>query len=133
MDDLTLSRKEIKTILIVDDSSTSRMILRRCFKIAGFNKVEFISAKNGLEALDIVEREPIDLIVTDINMPKLNGENLIKKLSGDGRLKKIAVIVISSRSESTEIDELTRLGVRYVLPKPLKPEKLIEIFGEDDE
>lgn len=132
MDNLTLKRESIKRILIVDDSSTSRMILKRCFQIAGFIEVDFLEADNGLDALDIVEGQKVDLIVTDINMPKLNGRNLIKKLEEDEKLGDIGVIVISSRSQSADIDMLTELGVNYVLPKPLKPEKLIEIFGEVD-
>lgn len=132
MDNLTLKRESIKRILIVDDSSTSRMILKRCFQIAGFIEVDFLEADNGLDALDIVEGQKVDLIVTDINMPKLNGRNLIKKLEEDEKLGDIGVIVISSRSQSADIDMLTELGVNYVLTKPLKPEKLIEIFGEVD-
>lgn len=132
MDDLAMKRESIKTILIVDDSSTSRMILKRCFQIAGFTTVDYLEADNGLDALDIVDGKKVDLIVTDINMPKLNGMNLIKKLEEDDKLSNIGVIVISSRSKSADINELTQLGVNYVLPKPLKPEKLIEIFGEAD-
>ena len=69
-----------ENILIVDDSSTSRMIIKRCLEISGYNESTFLYAENGLEALSIIDNTKIDLILTDLNMPKMDGDNFIKKI-----------------------------------------------------
>ena len=91
---------KLKNILIVDDSSTSRMIIKRCFEISGIDDSEYYYAGNGLEALDVVKNQEIDLIITDINMPKMDGSNLIKKLKSEESLKDIPIVVTSSMSGS---------------------------------
>ena len=126
-----LTRDNIRKILIVDDSSTARMILKRCFQIAGFTECDYFNAGNGLEALEQIKENPIDLIVTDINMPKMDGINFIKKFKNDNN-KDIPIIVISSISESSITIELEKIGISHILTKPLNPQKIIKIFGESE-
>ena len=63
--------KEINTFLIVDDSSTARMIIKQCIEIAGFRDRAFIEARNGEEAWQIVQHVRVDMIITDLNMPEI--------------------------------------------------------------
>ncbi len=118
----------IKSILIVDDSSTSRMIIKRCFEISGFTDTDYVFASNGLEALDAVKTYKIDFIITDLNMPKLNGSNLVKILKEDTGTKDITVVIATSLGENSSIDELYRIGVKWVVKKPVTPNKIMEMF-----
>ena len=66
-----------KNILIVDDSTTARMFIKRCLEMGGFEEAEFFEASNGVEALQHLNLKKIDLILTDLNMPKIDGEQMI--------------------------------------------------------
>lgn len=124
----TLTKKNFKNILIVDDSSTARMIVKRCFEIAGFNDSKYIFAENGLEAVKVINNETIDLVVTDVNMPEMDGNKLIKKLRKDEKTKDINIIVISTMDNIVVEDELSQLGIKWVVKKPLVPAKIIKLF-----
>lgn len=118
-------------ILVVDDSATSRMIIIRCFKIAGFTESSFFEAENGLDALTFFEnKNSVDLIVTDINMPKMDGHNLIKKLKIDEETKMIPIVIISSMEEEASVGELNKMGIKGVIKKPISPVKIRETLGE---
>jgi CheY-like chemotaxis protein len=117
-------------ILLVDDSATSRMIIKRCLKIAGYRESEYFEVEDGLEALTFFEEDnTADLIVTDLNMPRMDGNNLIKKLKVNKKTKKIPILIISSMGDDIFEDELKILGVKGVIQKPISPAKIIDILG----
>jgi len=119
-----------KHILIVDDSSTSRMIVQRCFQISGLQDSSYYYAENGLDACMLLENNrDIDLILTDLNMPKMDGTNFIKKIKINDRLKKIPVFVVSSVGDSFIDAELLKLGVQGIIKKPISPAKVMEVIG----
>ncbi|HUX13803.1 MAG TPA: response regulator [Spirochaetia bacterium] len=121
---------KLEKVLIIDDSSTSRMIIQRCLDIAGFSVAEYHYAENGLDALGIVKvKKDLDLIITDINMPKIDGPTFIKVLELDDTGKTIPILVVSSIGDSAMEDELKALGVSGIIKKPLSPAKLIETLG----
>jgi CheY-like chemotaxis protein len=118
-----------KKILIVDDSSTSRMIIQRCVEMASVD-AEFTQAENGMEALAILrEMSGLSLILTDINMPKMDGQTFIKLVKNDPSTHSIPIIVISSIADGAFIDELIRLGVVAVIKKPVSPAKILDALG----
>jgi two-component system, chemotaxis family, chemotaxis protein CheY len=118
-------------VLIVDDSSTSRMIIRRCMQMAGIEVLEYLFAENGLEALAAVRVDPsIELVVTDINMPKMDGRTFATLLRGDPATASIGVVIVSSIADSSLEAELRALGVRSVIKKPVSPAKMLEAVGE---
>lgn len=117
-------------ILLVDDSETSRMIIKRCLSIAGFGEAEYFEVEDGLEALTFFEENnTVDLIVTDLNMPRMDGNNLIKKLKVNARIKNIPIIIISSMGNELEPEELKKMGIVGVIQKPISPAKIVEILG----
>ncbi len=117
-------------ILIVDDSSTSRMIVQRCFQIAGNPDSIYSFAEDGLEALDKLENfSDIDLVVTDINMPKMDGINFIKKIKMNDNIKNKTVIVVSSTGDSFVEEELKKAGILGLIRKPISPAKILETIG----
>ena len=121
---------EFHHILIVDDSSTSRMIIERCFQIAGYANASYYFAENGLDAFTSLEcNKTVDLIVTDLNMPKMDGENFIKKLKIDKRTGVIPVLVISSVGDGAVEKILNELGVLGIIKKPISPAKILGVLG----
>lgn len=125
-------------ILIIDDSTTSRMIIKRCFFIAGYEKSVFLEAEDGLAALNLLQDENVNLIVTDLNMPRMDGTTFIRRLNMKEENSGIPVIVISSIGSDAVRDELAGTGVLSVIRKPLSPGKILEALGgggecDDDE
>jgi CheY-like chemotaxis protein len=120
-------------ILIVDDSTTSRMIIKRCFFIAGYENSEFMEAEDGLAALGLLQKVKVDLIVSDLNMPRMDGSTFIRRLKMKESIADIPVLVISSIGNDAVRDELIGTNVLAVIRKPLSPAKIIEILGGDDD
>lgn len=117
-------------ILIVDDSSTSRMIIRRCIEMAGVEVGNFRFAENGLDALAILkEQGGISVIVTDINMPKMDGQTFIRVLKANPQTAAIPMIVVSSIASGDMDAELMALGATVVVKKPVSPAKMASAFG----
>lgn len=113
-------------IVIADDSQTARMFIIRCMQIAGFQSVEFVEAGNGKEALSHLKKTPANLLVTDLNMPVMDGETLLKWIKGNPRLTDLPVVVITSAGNPAKETQLLQLGARCVLNKPVNPAILQE-------
>jgi two-component system chemotaxis response regulator CheY len=103
-----------------------RNFIKRVIGLSGVEVAAVLEASNGREALDIVASSPVDLIFTDINMPVMNGEEMVRELmSGEPRLT-IPIIVISTDGSEVRRDVLSGLGVTGYLVKPFSPEVLRE-------
>src|SRR5436190_22300526 len=112
-------------ILIVDDSPSMQRMLQRVVALSGFEVETCLFAANGAEALDLLRRDhAIDRILSDINMPVMNGEELLRALSADAALRAIPVVIISTDSTNRRIRELLALGANGYLTKPFLPEAL---------
>ncbi len=120
---------EYQVVLLVDDSATSRMIIKRCFEMSGFQDSTFLEAEDGLRALSFLKREKVDLVVTDLNMPKMDGHTFIKKIKLLEETKTLPVVVISSMGNEQMERDLQSVGVMGIIHKPISPEKVIEVFG----
>ncbi|MBI1319511.1 MAG: response regulator [Candidatus Hydrogenedens sp.] len=112
--------------LVVDDSETARAVVVKILRLSGVAVGEVHEASNGVEALQLLEVEPIDALLTDINMPEMNGAELIATMQQDERLAAIPVLVISTEGSQTRVEHLLQEGVRAYLRKPFPPEKLRE-------
>jgi len=117
-------------VLIVDDSSTSRMIIQRCFEMAGIQAEGFAFAENGVDALAVLkERRDVGLVLTDINMPKMDGQTFARLVKKDAGTSSIHLVVVSSIADGALVDELKSLGVLAVIKKPVSPAKILEALG----
>lgn len=117
-------------VLIVDDSSTSRMIIQRCMQMAGVAVERYSFAENGLDALAMLKAGlAAELVVTDINMPKMDGRAFASLLKSDAKSASIPVIVVSSLADSAFEAELKSLGVLAVVKKPVSPAKMLQALG----
>jgi len=117
-----------QTIIITDDSTTARMITKRCLEIAGFQNSSFLEAKNGEEALQMAKDNQVDLMVIDLNMPKMDGSSLLKRLKSSPRLNHIPVLVISSLVSEAKETELKEQGAFAALSKPITPAGLSKVL-----
>lgn len=117
-------------ILIVDDSSTARMIIHKCMDISGYSQSQFIEASDGLEALELLSKQEMDLVITDINMPKMDGVNFIKSIREKGI--ETSILVMTSVSDVITSEEQKRLNILGIIEKPLSPAKIFEILGEGE-
>ncbi|GMW01763.1 MAG: hypothetical protein AMXMBFR84_29000 [Candidatus Hydrogenedentota bacterium] len=115
-------------ILIVDDSATVRAVIARTLGHAGIAIGSVLHAANGREALDVLATQWVDLIITDIHMPEMDGIAMIGKLKSDPVLKEIPVIVVSTEGSASRMNEVEDLGVIAYLRKPFTPEKISEIL-----
>lgn len=111
-------------ILIVDDSPVMRAFVRRVIDLSGFEISACREAANGLEALDLLRRETVDIILTDINMPHMDGEEFLRRLSRDEALRAIPLIVISTDATRRRTQRMLALGARGYVTKPFLPEAL---------
>lgn len=130
----------LKKILIVDDSATARNIIKRSIEICGIQDIEIGEAGNGKEALEILKANEYDLVFTDLNMPEMDGEQLIKRIKSSPKLFDIPVVVITSLANPVKEKNLLTEHASKIFPKPISlpqmreylDEYLKEEDGEDD-
>ncbi|MCB1184081.1 response regulator [bacterium] len=113
-------------IMIADDSGTARMFIRQCVEISAEEDVEFLEAANGREALTALKDGGVDLLITDLNMPVLDGRELIRRIAASPRLNGMPIMVITSSGNQARRDELLELGACVVLRKPVNPMTIAE-------
>jgi two-component system chemotaxis response regulator CheY len=111
-------------ILIVDDSRTMRKILKQSFTLSGFEVGCFFEAGNGQEALNILNSCMVDLILADLNMPVMNGMDMIKALQKDEKRREIPVVLVTTQGSQPHLEEAYALGVKAYIQKPFSPELL---------
>ncbi|MCC6581155.1 MAG: response regulator [Phycisphaeraceae bacterium] len=110
-------------ILLVDDSDTIRAVMEKTLRIAGVPIAAVHHASNGRDALKVIADNWIDLIFADINMPVMNGVEMIEKMSEDGLMKTIPVVVVSTEGSRTRIEQLKDKGIVAYIRKPFHPEQ----------
>ncbi|HUP03760.1 MAG TPA: response regulator [Bryobacteraceae bacterium] len=111
-------------VLIVDDSPAMRTFIRRVIESSGFELSDCFEAGNGEEALDVLRREWVDAILTDINMPVVDGEEFLRRLAGEDVLKTVPAVVISTDATERRMERMLALGARGYVTKPFRPEDL---------
>jgi two-component system chemotaxis response regulator CheY len=111
-------------ILIVDDSPVMRVFLRKVVQLTGLAVGEYCEAGDGEAALEALRERWMDLVLTDINMPRMNGEEFVRQLERDEMLRDIPVIVVSTDASRERMDRLIKLGARGYISKPFLPETL---------
>lgn len=115
-------------ILIVDDSATIRSMVKRTVAIIGLDVGELYEASNGIEALAQLADHDIAVLFVDINMPTMNGIQLLTRMKENERLKDIPIVIASTEGSQTRIDQLRALGVAGYVRKPFQPEQLRDVL-----
>ena len=109
-------------VLFVDDSPTMRRILQNSLNKIGYD--DLIAAENGVDALEKLEGVDVDLIVTDWNMPEMNGEQLVVKLREDPKYKDTPILMVTTRGMKEDVITAVKIGVNGYVVKPFTPEVL---------
>ncbi len=120
----------MKRIVIADDSATARMFIIRCLEIIGLGDAEIVETEHGKEALAAAKAKPTDLLLTDLNMPVMDGETLLKWVKASPKLMDVPVVIITSAGNPAKEQELLNLGALRVLNKPISPPMLMDALAE---
>jgi two-component system chemotaxis response regulator CheY len=110
--------------LIVDDSGVMRKIVERSLRQAGLELSEVWEAGNGLEALAVLQEKTPDLILSDINMPTMDGLEFVRQLRGVESAKGIPVVMITTEGSESRVVEALSCGARGYIRKPFTPEQV---------
>lgn len=115
----------MKKILIADDSATARKFIRKCIgislSITDPCQIEWIEVSDGNFALQALLASDVDLLITDLNMPNLDGEHLLKEVKSQDKFRNTPVFVITSIKNPAKERDLLSYGAAAVLPKPVSP------------
>ncbi len=117
-------------VVIVDDSGTARMMIRKCIEITAPVEVDVREASSGDEALKVMKEKVPDLLISDLNMPGMDGEKLLKFTKASLKLNEVPVIIISSAGNPKRKEELLSFGAETVLQKPITPPVLGEAIND---
>jgi len=117
-------------VLIVDDSATIRAMIKKALTLSITELGQVHEAGDGIAALAVLADHSVDVVLMDINMPKLNGLQLIKKLKEDPETANLPVVVISTEGSTERVEQLKQQGISAYLRKPFRPEQLREILHE---
>lgn len=123
-------------ILIVEDSFPMRAVIKKVIKASGFDIGLFFEAANGKEALQVMDQQWLDLVLTDYNMPDMNGLELLKSMKQSDTLADIPVIMVTTEGSDQRVEQFLKQGAVAYIKKPFTPEQikshLHRILGEPE-
>ncbi|MDB5327180.1 MAG: cheY [Phycisphaerales bacterium] len=122
-----MSDTHLPMVLIVDDSATTRAMIKRIVGMADPAIARMCEAANGAEGLKVLNESHVDLVFADLNMPVMDGFEMIAAMRADPKLAPIPVVVISAQPDQEQVDRLKRHGVAAYLPKPFTAEHVHRI------
>lgn len=111
-------------ILIVDDSETTRAVIKKCLSMVDLDLAGIFEASDGAAALRVLEQNWVDIVFADLNMPGMDGITLINTMAKMRMLETMPVVIITSDRNQARIEELKQAGARGYLSKPFRPEAL---------
>ena len=119
-------------ILVADDSSTMRRIIKNTLNRIGYDDI--LEGNDGVEAWDLIDSNPdCDIVLTDWNMPNMNGLQLVQKIRADERFQEIPIVMITTEGGKTEVVTALKAGVNNYIVKPFTPQvlkqKLEDLFA----
>lgn len=112
------------TFLIVEDSPTMRQLL--AFTLRRLKECRIIEAVDGVDALKKLTTERVDLVITDINMPMMDGLKLISLIRGNARTKSVPIIIVTTEGAEEDRKRGLALGANAYVPKPIQPSELLK-------
>lgn len=111
-------------VLIVDDFATMRRILKNILKQIGFKNI--LEADDGTTALEVLDKQDVDLIISDWNMPKMTGLELLKKVRGSVKYKRTPFLMVTAEAQKQNVIEAVQAGVSNYVVKPFTAEAISE-------
>ncbi len=114
-------------MLVVDDSPVTRKMVRRALGLCGIEVGEVYEAADGAEALEQLGQHRVDLVLADINMPVMNGIELVERMSRDPELCTVPVVIVATPMSQDRVEFVLDKGARAYLAKPFRPEALRDV------
>jgi two-component system chemotaxis response regulator CheY len=111
-------------LLIVDDSSSMRSVVKKIVGLSGVAVNQLLEAENGRRALEVMGGNWVDAVILDINMPEMNGLELLQKMSEDALMKSIPVVMMSTEASEAHMKTAFELGAKGFIRKPFLPEEV---------
>jgi two-component system, chemotaxis family, chemotaxis protein CheY len=115
----------MRTVLIADDSKTSQMLVKTTLQ--RIPNLEFMTADDGLMALEVMKTAHVDLLVTDINMPEMDGIELVRAVRAKTDTKTLPILIITAKGEEQARDQGLALGANGYILKPVSGRELMEM------
>ncbi|OGJ86507.1 MAG: hypothetical protein A2268_02340 [Candidatus Raymondbacteria bacterium RifOxyA12_full_50_37] len=116
--------------LIVDDSANIRAFVKKTLGLTGLEIERIDEATDGIDGLLQLAENPVDVVLTDINMPNMDGLDMIRKIREDPKFASIQIVVISTEGSREKIIEAVKCGANGYLKKPFGPEEVLDILKE---
>jgi two-component system, chemotaxis family, chemotaxis protein CheY len=116
-------------VLVVDDSSVMRAMIIKTLRLSGLSINEIFQASNGAEGLEVLQKNWIDFALVDVNMPVMNGQEMIETVRATPEFKDLPIVVVSTESSTRRIETLQSMGAGFV-HKPFTAEMLRELIAE---
>jgi len=117
-------------MLVVDDSPVTRKMVRRALGLCGLEVAEVYEAGDGAEALEQLAQHHVDLVLADINMPVMNGIELVERMSRDPELAGVPVVIVATPMSQDRVEHVLDKGARAYLAKPFRPEALRDVVNQ---
>ncbi|MFI5379152.1 MAG: response regulator [Tepidisphaerales bacterium] len=117
-------------ILIVDDSATTRAIIKRTIQMARVPAEKLLEASNGMDALCLLATEPVDLVLADLHMPEMDGMEMTRRILAEESTRAIPVVIISAEPSAERLELLIHEGARGYLRKPFTPESVRDLITQ---
>jgi two-component system chemotaxis response regulator CheY len=114
----------LTNVLIVDDSVAIRMVLQRALRRTDLPLDKVFEAGDGCAAIEILKNEKVGIILSDINMPNMDGLQLLAALKASGQSAEVPVVMISTESTPSKVMEAVRLGAKGFIKKPFAPDEI---------
>ncbi|HET6491103.1 MAG TPA: response regulator [Syntrophales bacterium] len=111
-------------LLIVDDSNSMRTVVKKIVGLTGLEVSQILEADNGRRALDVLGGNWVDVVILDINMPEMNGLELLKRMNEDAVLKNIPVVMMTTEASEAHMKTAFEMGAKGFIRKPFVPEEL---------
>ena len=115
-------------VMIVDDSNAMRTVIKKIITISGFQMDQCLEAANGKEAMDVLSQSWVDVIISDINMPVVNGLEMLDQLQKSDTLKEIPVIMVTTEGSTDRMQEAYNRGAKGFIRKPFLPDDIRKIL-----
>lgn len=114
--------------LIVDDSKVTRSMIRKALTLSGIELGEVHEATNGREALAVLEAAWVDIVFADLNMPVMNGTEMMQEMARRDLIRNTPVVIVSTEGSQEKIDAMKKQGAQAYLTKPFTPEQMKEVI-----
>ncbi len=126
LEDVAMEPEDLQ-VLIVDDSRTSRRYIRRVLENMGMEN--FVEAENGREGIEAMNHDSFDLIVTDYNMPEMDGAAFVRYVREQSAQPAVPILMVTSVSDSSRLAQIEQAGVSAIFDKPFEPRNILALLN----